>query len=477
MFGKETSSPFAPVVGQVTCQMSRDELKQLFEQSGYGSNAALFEAYFVKDTRPPLCVVCRNTIQLHTNPQGENREPTNAWAAQQKTELPDKTVYELQAQIAARAAEQGNEYPMPYPMPPHWRDSAFRVFSYYSFKEMDIVFRNDQSPLVKAVWQCAAGPEGSPCEHTVKTDGLRTLISHAHMKNAKAARAAQLAANASEQGFKLLDMTPLEIDAMKLHLRELHGINVDAGIDPVASNRAGWSTSLCSCMDHPKSCIDCLCCYPCGLSCWCPIMEPLVREDCMILRLNKLTNHTSTECVPCLFCQAYTPKVGFTTRGHDPNQCLCNCCDVFAYPFWGFLMLTNLWILTTPLVFASQLVASIFTLCGLPCQDMPPALHNDCYQHRRYLVEQQGIPESHLQSKLITLCCWPCSECQVWRELQHNGIWPGLCLFPGSTADRAALEPSTVHRRLAVSNRLAGPMGPSAMGSPLTARIGACSME
>jgi hypothetical protein len=78
------------------------------------------------------------------------------------------------------------------------------------------------------------------------------------MKNAKAARAAQLAANASEQSFKLLEMTPLEIHSMKLHLRELLGINVDAGIEPVARSRAGWSTSLCSCMDHPKSRIDCL---------------------------------------------------------------------------------------------------------------------------------------------------------------------------------------------------------------------------
>jgi hypothetical protein len=157
----------------VVCQMSCDELKQLFQESGYGSNAALFEAYFVKDSRPPRCAACGNSIHLHTNNSQETREPTSD---QQITEQPEQTMNELQNYIALRAIDQGKAYPTPFPMPPHWRDSAFRVFSYYTFKKTEVLFQRDQRPVVKAVWQCAAGSEGHPCEHTIKTDGLRNAL-------------------------------------------------------------------------------------------------------------------------------------------------------------------------------------------------------------------------------------------------------------------------------------------------------------
>ncbi len=326
-------------------------LKQLFQESGYGSNAALFEAYFVKDSRPPRCAACGNSIHLHTSDSREEREPTHPESDQQICEQPEQTVNELQNYIALRAIDQSKTYPSPFPMPPHWRDSAFRVFSYYTFKKTEVLFRHGQSPVVKAVWQCAAGSEGHPCEHTIKTDGLRDTLS-SHLKTGT-----QCFKAATKPSFKILEPTEAEVSSLAEHLRLAHGINVN-GVVESGSGRGRWGSSLFGCLDHPNSCLDCLLCYPCGMSCWCLSIEAFVGEECMVLRLNRLTNHTSQQCVPCLFCQPYQPRTGFVVYGHDPFQCLS---DVFAYPLLGFLLVPAIWIATTPLVFVTQLFTSLFT--------------------------------------------------------------------------------------------------------------------
>ncbi len=463
-----------PIMGQVACQVTRAELKQIFEQSGYGSNIALFDAYFVKDSRPPLCVVCRNPISMHLdNPQGESNGMGNVLGGTQpRVEKPDKTVAELRQIVLAYNEKNSTRLPIPFAMPPQWLDSPFRVFSYYNFKDTDLIFRNGQFPAVKAIWQCAAGSEEFPCTFTAHTDGLQILNPIIW----KSKRGAHMDINSINVGTQIYNPSKEHLDEMRKHLLEVHHIDVDANFRENFVRTRGWNSELCGCTEHPGSCIDCLCCYPCGLNCWCPLMDPFVRQHCMVARLNRITNNTANQMTICMFCQDYEHKNTFTVAAHDPSQSLCNACDVLCcYPVMGFTMFISLWIYTTPIVAITQLLTSIFTLCGLPCRSMPPALHNDCYQHRRYLVDQQGIDESHCKSKLISLFCWPCSECQVWRELQYNGIWPGLCLFSASAQERVLLEPATVRHRLV--GRLVPPVGPSSMGSPEYARVGACTAQ
>ena len=47
-----------------SCQFTRDELTRLLHESGFGSNATMFDAYFVEG-KPPLCNNCRRPIGDH----------------------------------------------------------------------------------------------------------------------------------------------------------------------------------------------------------------------------------------------------------------------------------------------------------------------------------------------------------------------------------------------------------------------------
>jgi hypothetical protein len=401
------------------CPVTRKELRRVFELSKKEKNDALFEATFVKGSNPPRCIACGELMHVHLSRTSVSRDG------------PSKTVLDEHTE-----AREANRRQILYAAPQHWRDSVFRVLSWYNFKGVDCES--------EVVWQCAAAGEGAPpCNHAI-------------------------AAGRVFGQYGCVTFREDEVLALKVHLIEAHRIDVDSSFKQASAGGPGqWSTSLFGCLGHPRSCVDCVCCYPFGISWWFPFAD--IAGDCMSRRLNLLTNHESEESTLCIFCQPFVSQPTLVVRGYNPAVSECTCKGVL------FLILITtkggyaLWAMTSLFVGITQLLTSIFTLCGLPRQRMPPALLNDCYQHRRYLVEQQGIPESHLQSKLITLFCWPCSECQVWRELQSNGIWPGLCLCQGSDTDKAAMEPPNVRR--ALDQRLVAPIGPSPMGSPWTAKI------
>jgi hypothetical protein len=397
------------------CPVTRKELRRVFNLSKKEKNDALFEASFVKGSNPPRCLACGELMHVHLSRTSVS------------TEVQSETILDRQS-----AAIDSNSRRILCAAPQHWRDSVFRVLSYYNFKELD----REQNPA-EVVWQCAAAAEGlPPCNHA-------------------------LAAGSAYGTFH-----EDEVLALKAHLIEAHRIDVDSSFkQSPAAGPGQWSTSLFGCLVHPRSCVDCLCCYPFGIS-WC-FPQSDTFDECMSRRLNRLTKHESEESTLCIFCQPFVSQPTLVVNGYNPE--LRECC-------WNgdlaIIMLSGgwaLWLAISLFVGGTQALTSIFTLCGLPCQGMPPALLNDCYQHRRYLVEQEGIPESHLQSKLITLFCWPCSECQVWREFQSNGIWPGLCLCVGSDTDKAGMEPPNVRR--ALDQRIVPPIGPSPMGSPWTAKI------
>ena len=58
------------------------------------------------------------------------------------------------------------------------------------------------------------------------------------------------------------------------------------------------------------------------------------------------------------------------------------------------------------------------------------------------LVFSRLIDESPLQSKLTVLCCWPCAECQLWRELADAGRWPGLSCCAATDEELARMLPA-----------------------------------
>jgi Cys-rich protein (TIGR01571 family) len=82
------------------------------------------------------------------------------------------------------------------------------------------------------------------------------------------------------------------------------------------------------------------------------------------------------------------------------------------------------------------LLMGVVTLCGFPCEGVPPPCFCD-YNLRRVVAEKHNIAELPAVSKIKTIFCCPCALAQTLRELESIGIWYGLTLCSGTEPDLA----------------------------------------
>ena len=79
-----------PVIGQsvpilnanmaTTCNMCREDLVQVLEQTKYGvTNQAMFNAYFQAGSSPPLCIACMRPLQHHQSRTTAAQQPNTNW--------------------------------------------------------------------------------------------------------------------------------------------------------------------------------------------------------------------------------------------------------------------------------------------------------------------------------------------------------------------------------------------------------------
>jgi hypothetical protein len=171
------------------------------------------------------------------------------------------------------------------------------------------------------------------------------------------------------------------------HLQQAHGV----AAFPMRENE------LMGCLGHPRSCIDCILCYP-----W---------------------------------------FGGFAERLHCGLQFDCK---PGQEPGWAGMNF-QIWIF--PACFGFFIVAlgvTVLTGCSLCCDEsVPPLAFWPCYTTRRKYM----IREPVWQSKLIASFCCPFSECQAFRwRVAVEGKWPELCCSEANDFERATLQ-AAISRR------------------------------
>ena len=389
-------------VQPVPCNFSRAELNALLKDSNYGENQRAFEAYFRAAPGghgAPLCQSCGLTIADHSNgalPAAGGAAEGTVVASGPMIMLQHVNVTLAETLRRSNANRENTlaEHRLLQEYPEHWMDYAWyhRLLVFDSWNGV-AMHRNG------CKMRCVhTGSDGHECGATFDVVGVLT------------------------DAGGLIDFSP-HAD-IKEHMRAAHGI-----VDPVderSAARRSWSSGLLACGSHPRSCCDCIFCYPC-------------------VNLIAPTNHAGFCCRLESFPSVDAKTTGqLAIHGYDPAAINCSgwdLCNVLMLP--GSLHATAFGLLVT----AVSLVASIVTICGLPCEGVPIFMCYPCYSHRRDLVLKRGIDEHHAVSKLTVLFCFPCSECQVWRELYDSGVWPGLCCSTANAEEVAWMEPEAVRRR------------------------------
>lgn len=314
--------------------------------------------------------------------------------------------------IASQRTERGEETePVRYPL--HWEGSVWYA-GLMRFRRF--VARGPESTVI-AEWRCVADTvDGVPCRFTFQTEG------YALERGAPVGLPSTAPVGPRIPGADFVE-----------HLRTAH--------DLAPAPPCRWSTGLCECCDAPAAACECATTYCCVSPC-----EDDPAAHGFFLRLHEL--------MPALAAGA-APAAQWATQSakRRPNFS-CGVCGIVAYlPLLPLLVVG----------YASVVALSLLTLCGVPCSDetdecAPLALY-PCYFQRRAMVRLQRIPETVTATKLTVICCCPCSELQLWRELRNSGVWPGLMCQGPSDADSAAMRSGVVRARYAVQGTYAVSVG------------------
>ena len=401
---------------QGRCNYTRGELAAMLERSGYGvEDPAMYAAFFRRDADGRhLCISCGFATGFHDepNPDESNRKAAAAAANHRRRSdagTPQVTPTHRPMDIPPpnrRLLEPGAPALLDaVPFPAHWRGGAwfarmlrFEDYDYANAVHMD----DDAKQRVPVRWRCTA----------LSSDGRGECGALLVTMGVVIDRRRGLPIDGAV--VSLVPNTGGAAGSLEAHFRDAHRISHT----PPAATNGRWTTGLDDCCAEPSVACSWLA-FPCGIPCG-------------------MSNGRGQSFCEALDRAAPNDKASqIFVRQFDRDGTHCAFGGMAASALFTFM--------AVPFIVTGA-VFSVLCCCGEPC-DGPPLVCVSCYTRRRDIVQAIGAEESPSATRWITVCCWPCSECQQWRELRNSGVWPGLLCCTASEQDRALMSAAAVSAR------------------------------